>query len=74
MPLQQAESRRGFWTATGASALLSGDDVPPVHEFNAAGRSPFLFTCDQQWADRLARILGGIEAVLRGAVDLVPGI
>jgi hypothetical protein len=21
-------------------------DVPPVHEYNASGRSPFLFTCD----------------------------
>ena len=31
---------------TGAAPLLTGDDVPPVHELNAAGRSPFLFTCD----------------------------
>ena len=28
------------------STLLTGDDVPPVHELNAAGRSPFLLTCD----------------------------
>lgn len=28
------------------SLLLSAEDVPPVHEFNAAGRSPFLLTCD----------------------------
>jgi predicted N-formylglutamate amidohydrolase len=28
------------------SLLLSTEDVPPVHEVNAAGRSPFLFTCD----------------------------
>ncbi|MGH6681358.1 MAG: N-formylglutamate amidohydrolase [Bradyrhizobium sp.] len=26
--------------------LLGGEDVPPVHELNASGRSPFLFTCD----------------------------
>src|SRR6476620_11026433 len=26
--------------------LLSGEDVPPVREYNAAGRSPFLLTCD----------------------------
>jgi predicted N-formylglutamate amidohydrolase len=31
---------------TGAAALLTSDDVPPVHESNAAGRSAFLFTCD----------------------------
>jgi predicted N-formylglutamate amidohydrolase len=28
------------------SRLLSAEDVPPVHEVNALGRSPFLFTCD----------------------------
>ena len=28
------------------SLLLSSIDVPPVHETNAAGASPFLFTCD----------------------------
>jgi predicted N-formylglutamate amidohydrolase len=26
--------------------LLGGEDVPPVHEHNEAGRSPFLLTCD----------------------------
>src|SRR5215470_9114976 len=26
--------------------LLSAQDVPPVHEVNATGRSPFLFTSD----------------------------
>lgn len=26
--------------------LLDHDDVAPVHQYNAAGRSPFLFTCD----------------------------
>lgn len=28
------------------SLLLAGDEVPPVLEHNAAGGSPFLFTCD----------------------------
>jgi predicted N-formylglutamate amidohydrolase len=28
------------------SLLLSGSDVAPVHETNASGASPFLFTCD----------------------------
>ena len=28
------------------SLLLSGSDLVPVHETNAAGASPFLFTCD----------------------------
>jgi predicted N-formylglutamate amidohydrolase len=26
--------------------LLGHEDVPPIHEYNAAGRSPYLFTCD----------------------------
>ncbi|MBV9532674.1 MAG: N-formylglutamate amidohydrolase [Bradyrhizobium sp.] len=30
----------------GETLLLTGEDVPPVHEYNAAGSSPFLFTCD----------------------------
>ena len=33
-------------TSLPASPLLSTADVPPVHEVNALGRSPFLFTCD----------------------------
>ena len=28
------------------SLLLGREDVPPVHEHNVAGRSPFLLTCD----------------------------
>jgi predicted N-formylglutamate amidohydrolase len=28
------------------SLLLGQEDLPPVHEHNAAGRSPFLLTCD----------------------------
>lgn len=32
---------------TGDTSLLLGlTDVPPVHEYNASGRSPFLLTCD----------------------------
>src|SRR6476619_5385875 len=47
MPLQQADLRiRLLDSNIGAAPLLTGDDVPPVHELNAAGRSPFLFTCD----------------------------
>lgn len=30
----------------GTALLLSAEDVPPVHEFNAEGRSPYLLTCD----------------------------
>jgi predicted N-formylglutamate amidohydrolase len=26
--------------------LLGHEDVPPIHEYNAAGRSPYLLTCD----------------------------
>jgi predicted N-formylglutamate amidohydrolase len=33
-------------TSLPLSQLLSTEDAPPVHEVNAAGRSPFLFTCD----------------------------
>ncbi len=32
--------------SSGASLLLDRQDVPPVHEDNAAGRSPFLLTSD----------------------------
>jgi predicted N-formylglutamate amidohydrolase len=28
------------------SLLLRSDEVPPIHEYNASGRSPFLLTCD----------------------------
>src|SRR4051794_871248 len=33
-------------TAADSSLLLEAADVPPVFEVNAAGRSPFLLTCD----------------------------
>ena len=32
--------------AGSTTLLLTTEDVPPVHEVNAAGRSPFLLTCD----------------------------
>ena len=32
--------------AADTTLLLSAEDVPPVREFNAGGRSPFLLTCD----------------------------
>jgi predicted N-formylglutamate amidohydrolase len=41
------------------SRLLESDDVPPVFEQNAAGRSPFLFTCDH-YGRRLPRQLGDL--------------
>jgi predicted N-formylglutamate amidohydrolase len=44
---------------TAAAPLLTGDDVPPVHELNAAGRSPFLFTCDH-YGRRIPRLLGDL--------------
>lgn len=44
----------------GDTALLLTDaDVPPVQEFNAAGRSPFLFTCDH-YGRRIPRALGDL--------------
>src|ERR1700754_3621569 len=33
-------------SAGGISFLLGSGDVPPVHEDNVTGRSPFLLTCD----------------------------
>jgi predicted N-formylglutamate amidohydrolase len=36
----------GLRAAGDTSWLLGADDVAPVHEVNAAGRSPFLLTCD----------------------------
>jgi len=41
------------------SLLLSATDVPPVHESNGAGRSPFLFTCDH-YGRLLPRALGDL--------------
>jgi predicted N-formylglutamate amidohydrolase len=41
------------------SFLLEGDDMPPVLEDNAAGRSPFLLTCDH-YGRTLPRRLGDL--------------
>jgi predicted N-formylglutamate amidohydrolase len=45
--------------STGAAPLLTGDDVPPVYEYNAKGRSPFLLTCDH-YGRRIPRLLGDL--------------
>jgi len=41
------------------SLLLGSDEVPPVHEYNAAGNSPFLFTCDH-YGRIIPRALGDL--------------
>src|SRR4030081_1869283 len=41
------------------SLLLGSEDVPPVLEDNAAGRSPFLLTCDH-YGRLIPRILGDL--------------
>src|ERR1700732_4988556 len=41
------------------SLLLGGADVPPVLEDNAAGRSPFLLTCDH-YGRLIPRTLGDL--------------
>src|ERR1700743_1894057 len=45
--------------AAGPSLLLSEGDVPPVHEDNAAGRSPFLLSCDH-YGRLIPRSLGDL--------------
>jgi predicted N-formylglutamate amidohydrolase len=41
------------------SLLLGSQDVPPVHEDNVAGRSPFLLTCDH-YGRTIPRVLGDL--------------
>ena len=41
------------------SILLDSEDVPPVREYNAAGRSPFLLTCDH-YGRLVPRALGDL--------------
>ena len=41
------------------SLLLDAEDVPPVHEDNAAGRSPFLLTSDH-YGRLIPRVLGDL--------------
>jgi predicted N-formylglutamate amidohydrolase len=43
----------------GTSLLLGSQDVPPVHEDNAAGRSPFLLTSDH-YGRRIPKSLGDL--------------
>src|ERR1700685_1393185 len=46
-------------SAGDTSLLLGSAEVPPVHEHNAAGRSPFLLTCDH-YGRLLPRALGDL--------------
>ena len=46
-------------TAGTADQLLGEDDIPPVHEVNAAGQSPFLLTSDH-YGRVLPRALGDL--------------
>jgi predicted N-formylglutamate amidohydrolase len=52
--------------AISPSPLLGADDVPPVHELNTQGRSPFLFTADHygRLLPRSLRDLGVSESEL----------
>jgi predicted N-formylglutamate amidohydrolase len=45
--------------ASDTALLLTAADVPPVHEYNEAGQSPFLFTCDH-YGRRIPRALGDL--------------
>jgi predicted N-formylglutamate amidohydrolase len=45
--------------ARDTALLLTDADVPPVHEYNAAGKSPFLFTCDH-YGRLIPRALGDL--------------
>jgi predicted N-formylglutamate amidohydrolase len=45
--------------AAATALLLRPEDVPPVREFNAGGRSPFLLTCDH-YGRLIPRILGDL--------------
>src|SRR3954453_22224295 len=46
-------------SAGNISLLLAGEEVPPVLEVNAGGRSPFLLTCDH-YGRTIPRILGDL--------------
>src|SRR5271156_1155554 len=46
-------------SAGSTSLLLGSADVPPLFEQNAAGRSPFLFTCDH-YGRLIPRSLGDL--------------
>src|SRR3954468_12612491 len=46
-------------SAADTSLLLEAAEVPPVHEENTAGRSPFLLTCDH-YGRLIPRVLGDL--------------
>src|ERR1700709_1088394 len=46
-------------SAADTSLLLGAAEVPPVYEDNAAGRSPFLLTCDH-YGRLIPRVLGDL--------------
>src|ERR1700761_7450475 len=43
----------------GPSLLLGSEEVPPVHELNTSGRSPFLLTSDH-YGRLIPRVLGDL--------------
>jgi predicted N-formylglutamate amidohydrolase len=45
--------------SVGTSLLLGSAEVPPVHEQNATGRSPFLLSCDH-YGRLIPRVLGDL--------------
>src|SRR5262249_46450861 len=45
--------------ATVPALLRTGEDVPPVSEFQASGRSPYLLTCDH-YGRLIPRVLGDL--------------
>jgi predicted N-formylglutamate amidohydrolase len=63
-------------SAGDTSLLLGSEDVPPVHEDNAAGRSPFLLTCDHygRTIPRALRDLGLSAGELTRHIAWDPGI
>src|SRR5882672_768469 len=46
-------------SAGGTSLLLGREDIPPVLEHNATGRSPFLLMCDH-YGRLIPRVLGDL--------------
>jgi predicted N-formylglutamate amidohydrolase len=52
--------RKKHLDSAGESSLLLGNaDIPPVHEYNVGGRSPFLITCDH-YGRLIPRLLGDL--------------
>jgi predicted N-formylglutamate amidohydrolase len=60
MPLRQAATRENILNDSGDTSLFLGSGEPaPVLEHNAAGRSPFLLTCDH-YGRLIPRLLGDL--------------